>query len=58
MPQEYTCKTQRGSTPDILQCAADAVRGGHSLRSAAATFGVDQMTLTGFMTKQQENPPV
>ena len=52
MPQRYKRKTQRGSSVEELKTAAHAVvKCGKSMRSAAAEFNVDRMTLLGFMAK-------
>ena len=57
MPQNYKRKTQRGSLVEKLKTAADAIaKCGKSIRSAAAEFNVDRMTLSRFMAKQRENP--
>ena len=57
MPQNYKRKTQRGSSVEELKTAADAVaKCSKSIRSAAAEFNVDRMTLSRFMAKQRANP--
>ena len=46
MPQNYKRKIQRGSSVEEPKTAADAVaKCGKSIRSAAAEFKVDRMTL-------------
>ena len=50
-------KTERRSSVEELKTAADSVvKCGKSIRSAAAEFNVDRMTLLHFMAKQRASP--
>ena len=57
MSQNYKRKTQRGNLVEELKTAADAVaKCGKNIRSAAAEFNVNRMTLSRFIAKQRANP--
>ncbi|XP_077971387.1 uncharacterized protein LOC144425721 [Styela clava] len=56
MPQTYKRKSTRGSDPALVERAAEAVKEGCSIRSAARTFDVDRMTLKRHMVKQKHDP--
>ena len=51
MPQIYQRKTKRGSPLDVLERAAESVRGGASIRGAAIEFSVNRMTLKRYIEK-------
>lgn len=55
MPQVYKRKSNRGSPLDVLERAAEKVRNGASVRSAAEEFHVNRMTLMRFIKKKDDN---
>ena len=58
MPQHYKRKTNRATRipADVLQRAADEVQQGTSIRKAAASFNIDNMTLSRYIAKCKNQP--
>ena len=59
MPSKYVKKTNRSfrSSADVLEKAAKLVtEDGFSCQKAAESFGIDKMTLRGFVRNRQNDP--